>query len=55
MQDGYLLTKSVLRSPVGGHVLTRCMQAGVALRGSKIRPRYSFKRTEKAPGEFLVS
>lgn len=54
VQDGYLLNRSVLRSPVGGLVLTRCTQAGVALKGANIRPRYAFKRTERNPGEFTV-
>ncbi len=54
VQDGYLLNKSVIRSPVGGLALTRCTQAGVLVRGGIIRPRYTFKRTERAPGEFMV-
>ena len=50
VQDGYLLSKSVTRSQLGGQALSRCILAGVKARGAVVRPRFAFKRTEKTPG-----
>ena len=54
VQDGFALTKSTVRSPLGGQLLTRAMAASVEKRGSVIRPRLSFTRTETAPGVWEV-
>lgn len=57
VHDGYVLTKSVSRSPVGGRLLNSCLQKAMEARGSQLRPRQTFKRVEKKgfPGEFDVS
>lgn len=56
VHDGYVLTKSVSRSPVGGRLLNSCLQKAMEARGSQLRPRQTFKRVEKKgfPGEFDV-
>jgi hypothetical protein len=57
VHDGYVLTKSVSRSPVGGRLLNSCLQKAVEARGCQLKPRQTFKRVEKKgfPGEFDVS
>ncbi|CAM8977114.1 unnamed protein product [Rhodiola kirilowii] len=52
VQDGYVLQKGVVSSPIGGEFLTDCMLKSLETKGIKIRPRYSFKRKEIRPGEF---
>lgn len=56
VHDGYVLTKSLARSPVGGRLLNTCLQAALEERGATIRPRQTFRRVEKKgfPGEFDV-
>ena len=54
VHEGYLLSKSVVRTPLAGQLLTRCMEHALEARGAVFKPRYSFKRTEKGPGEFQV-
>lgn len=56
VHDGYVLTKSIRRSPVGGRLLNRCLRAALEARGVALRPRQTFKRAEKKgfPGEFEV-
>jgi actin-related protein len=55
VHDGYVLTKSISRSPVGGKVLNTCLQKALQARGIQVKPRQTFKRVEKKPGEFVVS
>lgn len=55
MHDGYVLTKSISRSPVGGKLLNTCLQKALEARGINIKPRQTFKRVEKKPGEYVVS
>ena len=54
MHDGYALVKGVVRSQLGGALLTdltlRCMEAG----GKPIRPRFSFKRKQNKDGAFVI-
>ena len=58
VHDGYVLHKSIARSPLGGSLLTKCMlKAAESILGEKnftIRPRYSIKRIERQPGVFEV-
>lgn len=54
VHDGFALTKSTVRSPLGGALLSRAMAASVKARGAEIRPRFSFTRIEKTPGNWLV-
>jgi hypothetical protein len=57
VHDGYVLTKSISRSPVGGSLLNQCLQKSLEKQGTVIRPRQTFNRAEKKgfPGEFDVS
>mmetsp|Transcript_28703 Transcript_28703/g.39659 ORF Transcript_28703/g.39659 Transcript_28703/m.39659 type:complete len:444 (+) Transcript_28703:220-1551(+) len=48
VHDGYALTKSSIRSPLGGELLTSLMLASLEGQGTAIKPRYSF--TRKASG-----
>lgn len=54
VHDGYILNKSVIRSPLSGHLLTKCMQHAIEAKGTQVHPRYAFKRRETAPGQFEV-
>eukprot|EP00775_Hariotina_reticulata_P005728 gene5728-5968_t len=56
VHDGYVLTKSISRSPVGGRLLNQCLQKSLEKQGTVIRPRQTFTRVEKkgCPGEFDV-
>mmetsp|Transcript_3544 Transcript_3544/g.10296 ORF Transcript_3544/g.10296 Transcript_3544/m.10296 type:complete len:435 (+) Transcript_3544:267-1571(+) len=54
VHDGFALTKSTVRSPLGGALLSRAMAASVKTRGAVIRPRFSFNRIEKSPGQWQV-
>ncbi|XP_010539996.1 PREDICTED: actin-related protein 4 [Tarenaya hassleriana] len=54
VHDGYVLQKAVISSPIGGEFLTDCLLKSLESKGTKIRPRYSFKRKEIRPGEFQV-
>lgn len=55
VHDGYVLTKSISRSPVGGKLLNICLQKALEARGIQVKPRQTFKRVERKPGEFVVS
>ena len=44
VHDGYYLSQSVMRNPIGGEVMTGCMEASLKKQGSVIRPVYAFKR-----------
>ncbi|XP_024383760.1 actin-related protein 4 [Physcomitrium patens] len=52
VHDGYVLQKAVVRSPIGGEVLTDCLQRTLEAKGIIIRPRFSFKRKEIRLGEY---
>lgn len=54
VHDGYVLNKSIVRSPLAGHLLTRCLQQVIESKGTQVHPRYAFRRTETAPGKFKV-
>jgi len=58
VHDGYVLQKSITRSPLGGSLLTKCMlkaaESIMAEKNFTIRPRYSIKRVERQPGVFEV-
>lgn len=54
VHDGYVLQKSIIRSPLAGHVLTQCMLQSVRARGAEVRPRYEFKRVDRGGGHFEV-
>lgn len=46
VHDGFLLKKSIVKSPIAGQYLTKCMQQAIEHKKVKLRPRYSFKRVE---------
>jgi len=54
VHDGYVLHKSVARAPLGGALLARCMLHSVESKGVTVAPPYSFRRKERAPGQFEV-
>ena len=58
VHDGYVLQKSITRSPLGGSLLTKCMlkaaESILAEKNFTMRPRYSIKRVERQPGVFEV-
>lgn len=54
VHDGFALEKSTVRSPLGGALLNRAMKASITKKGVLIRPHLSFKRVEKAPGQWEV-
>mmetsp|Transcript_19575 Transcript_19575/g.35299 ORF Transcript_19575/g.35299 Transcript_19575/m.35299 type:complete len:502 (-) Transcript_19575:360-1865(-) len=60
VHDGYVLGKSVVRTRLGGALLTDAMQSAVMGASDpssclyrEILPRYTIKRVEVRPGEFL--
>ena len=55
VHDGYVLKKSITRSPLGGRLLTQCMQQAVLSKGAQLQPHFSLRRLETAPGKFEVS
>ena len=55
VHDGYALTKSVLRSPVGGRALNELTLSWLdATIGRRVRPRYAFKRKQSDTGAWTV-
>lgn len=54
VHDGYVLQKSVARAPLGGALLTQCMLKSMESKGLTVPPPFSFRRKEKAPGQFEV-
>eukprot|EP00198_Chlamydomonas_reinhardtii_P007333 XP_001696669.1 actin-related protein [Chlamydomonas reinhardtii] len=54
VQDGYVLQKTVSRTPLAGQLLNQAAQAVADVKYAKLRPRFSFKRQEVKPGEFQV-
>lgn len=55
VHDGYVLQKSISRTPVAGKVLSQCLLGAVAAKGGALRPRYALEKVEHKPGEFHVS
>ena len=55
VHDGYALSKAVHRSPLGGAALTDLLLRTLGANGVDVRPRYSFKRTAGAGGDFTVT
>ncbi|KAG2486149.1 hypothetical protein HYH03_015113 [Edaphochlamys debaryana] len=55
VQDGYVLQKTVSRTPLAGQLLDTAAQAVADAKYSPLRPRYSFRRTEVKPGEFQLT
>ncbi|KAJ0975119.1 hypothetical protein J5N97_017084 [Dioscorea zingiberensis] len=53
VHDGFVLQKAVSASPIGGEFLSECMMRSLESKGIVLKPRYSFKRKEIRPGEFL--
>jgi hypothetical protein len=54
VHEGYVLQKSVVRAPLGGALLTRCMQTSIEAKGTEIVPGYSVKRIDKLTGQTEV-
>jgi len=54
VSDGFVLQKSIVRSPLGGRLLSQCMAHSVQRKGVAIRPSYSIKRSEISPGQIEV-
>ncbi len=54
MVDGYVLNKTITRTPLGGQLLNKAVQAVATAKFQSLRPRFSFRREEVRPGEFEV-
>ena len=54
MHDGYVLQKTVLRSPLAGALLTKCMLKAIQSKGTNVRPRQTFKRVDNGDNELKV-
>ena len=54
VHDGYALTKSVSRAPIGGRLLSQCMLASVQAKGVVVQPPYAFKRVQVPSGQWEV-
>lgn len=54
VHDGYVLQKSIVRSPLGGKLLSQCMAQSITSKGAEIQPNYSFKRVETSAGQYQV-
>lgn len=54
MADGYLLSKSVTRSPLAGHLMTRCVQHIIEEKDIAVRPRFSFRKVDSGGGAWTV-
>ncbi|GLI62870.1 ortholog of actin-related protein 4 [Volvox africanus] len=55
VQDGYVLQKTVTRTPLAGQLLNHAAQAVADAKYTPLRPRFSFKRQEVKSGEFQVA
>lgn len=58
VHEGYLLSKTVTRTPLAGAALTRAMLHVLEQKAGgseKVAPSFSFKRAETSPGEFKVT
>mmetsp|Transcript_30869 Transcript_30869/g.67419 ORF Transcript_30869/g.67419 Transcript_30869/m.67419 type:complete len:456 (-) Transcript_30869:65-1432(-) len=55
VHDGYALTKSAVRTPLGGELLTDLMLKSIEKQGANVRPRYSFTREAAGPEAFKVT
>ena len=54
VHDGYLLTKSIVKGPIGSQLLSKCMLQSAQAKGTTVRPAYSFKRWQNAAGQWEV-
>ncbi|KAK9800233.1 hypothetical protein WJX73_002417 [Symbiochloris irregularis] len=54
VHDGYVLKKSIVQSPLGGQLLTRCMKQAVLRKGVELHPQTSLRRLETVPGKLEV-
>ncbi|GFR43200.1 hypothetical protein Agub_g4238 [Astrephomene gubernaculifera] len=55
VQDGYVLQKTVSRTPIAGQLLNHAAQAVADAKYTPIQPRFAFKRQQVQPGgEFQV-
>ena len=54
VHDGYALNKALNRNPLGGAALSDLLLKALLASGAELRPRFSFKRTEK-DGSFYVA
>lgn len=54
VHDGYLLSKTLAHSKMGGRLMTQAMQQVIESQTGAIRPRYTFRRVEKTPGNWEV-
>ena len=54
VHDGYLLTKSIVKGPIGSQLLSKCMLQSAQAKGTTVRPAYSFKRLQNAAGQWEV-
>lgn len=50
MHDGYVLNASIVRSPIGGHLLDECLHASLKSKDIAIHPWYLFSKANKASG-----
>lgn len=50
VNDGYVLRKSVLRSPVGGRLLDECLHASLAAKDVTLHPWYAYSALNKLGG-----
>ncbi|KXZ54015.1 ARP5 protein [Gonium pectorale] len=55
VQDGYVLQKTVTRTPLAGQILNSAAQAVADAKYTPLRARCSFTRQEVKPGEFQVT
>ena len=54
VHDGYLLHRTITRTPLGGSLLTSAMAAAAAARaGRPLAPAFAFSRREAAPGDWV--
>lgn len=50
VHDGYVLNASVMRSPVGGRLLSECMRKSLASKSIALHPWYLYSHASKASG-----
>jgi len=55
VHDGYALTKSSLRTPLGGDLLTEMMLKSIEKQQGAVRPRFSFLREAAGPDAWKVT
>ncbi|KDD76646.1 actin [Helicosporidium sp. ATCC 50920] len=52
VHDGYVLSRSVISSPVGGELMAECLGQSLRDKGTELHPRHAFQRVESSPGQF---